>query len=425
MLAQVEAWVHLMDPEDTRGSQVNLTRTLQEMEGAMRNHRGAGLPPFVEEVLALAVENVGACDMMITLDLAPNARQSPLDKLLEPPLDEPRERPLHHGKPLSDAALAAVNDAMPFDRWIARFSPAADVNVFARLQESDPIGGKCLSQIIRNAIAGQDIDPRLQARYEKHMGATLKAMQHAMENHDGPGNPPFVDKVLALAVDNVGKNDLAIFGNLAFHAKVEPLGFIAVRDLHLPLDTACHRESTKWAGCQVVGAPFKYEGMNIDRIADKDAEYGVFFDASTREARKAGLGEQAGADIADEHFIRKWLADFKDANGDPHPNQVAVEPLQRGNPVEVLAQRPLKPGEVLIVSYEAMGPNGQMVGSHTMSLSAASDPPQLFDTNSRSVYSIERADLGSALERFVTAVTPKRHSLQWCMTRVSPSTPPI
>ena len=310
---------------------------------------------------------------------------------------------------------------MRFDRVIASFSPDADANVFARLQQSDPVGGKCLSQILLNAlktVKDRNTDPRLLAEYRMDLTRTLKEMQKTLERHDGAGNPPFVEKVLSLAVDEVGKKDLAIFGNLVDNARLEPLGLVPVHDIHLPqTEGVCHRAATKWAGCEALGVPFKYEGMKAGKIEEKMEDFFDFFKNVVLQSMQSGNGADAGADSAYNHINKEWLGKFTDGTGVPHHDAVTVEKLNHARPSDYLGKRPLAKGESLIVAYRAVKPNGAVELSHSLAVSGGEDP-KLMCTYLRHAYRFTGVDIGKVLEEAVAMRFPPDYTFQWSLARV-------
>ena len=69
MIANAKLQMAEMDPASRARCEANLIRTFEEMDRAVQDHRGSGLPSFVERVLMVADENVGVNDLALVGDL--------------------------------------------------------------------------------------------------------------------------------------------------------------------------------------------------------------------------------------------------------------------------------------------------------------------------------------------------------------------
>jgi len=88
------------------------------------------------------------------------------------------------------------------------------------IQQRDPAGAHCLGKIIANARSMMAVmEPASRARCEASLARTFEVMDRAALNHRGAGLPPAIQKVIALAVANVGVYDLAIVGDLVPYLK--------------------------------------------------------------------------------------------------------------------------------------------------------------------------------------------------------------
>lgn len=305
---------------------------------------------------------------------------------------------------LSPLATAEAAKAQPAAAFLKSIVPSLNEGVWNRMSDHDPQGMQCLSRMVENGFSCDTYknatDPRLKAEYHNALFATLGRMEREFQS----GDTSFCNHVANTARENVGRNDAAAFAHLSIQYDASKLGFVAERNLHMPQDTGvCHRESTKWAACQAVGVPFKYEGMNVEKIEKKHKAFveshGAAI-ASVADPTMQGLSRAARQ--ASNHAIQDWTAKFTDANGVAHRGEIDVSLTQRSSPSRALSQRPLGEGESMMVTLEVFMKDGS-AKAHTLAITGG-DTPKLFDPGFQTEFQFKGRDFGVAVEQYVRQV---------------------
>jgi hypothetical protein len=281
--------------------------------------------------------------------------------------------------------------------------PGSDPAVWRAMAQHDPVGMQAFGRMLleaKNSPAYLDSkDKRLDMQNEFFMNTTLQRMHESFK----AGDPSFTDHVLGKVRSQYGNDGKVLLGNLSAQFEAKKFGLEATHDLRLPQDEGvCHRAATKWASCALTGSPFKYEGMNIDKIDAKFKAYGDSVTQAAGHARQTG-GDVVGAVLqTDEAAVRAWTSKFTDANGVEHRGEIQAGPTLTMTPTEYLRQHPLGEGEGLMVSVKMFSPTKGHSG-HTMALVGGREP-RFVDTGQETEFKVRNPDIGGALEQYVNQV---------------------
>jgi Yersinia/Haemophilus virulence surface antigen len=161
----------------------------------------------------------------------------------------------------------------------------------------------------------------------------------------------------------------------------------------------CLRATTKWAACEVVQAPFKHRGLNVEKTQAKHTAYVTAHENAGQNAMRdirAGRfgtigtkeeGERivnAATSKASDDFVKQWLAKF--TTGDKrdktvHRNAVEAGELVRSDPSLHFADEPLQPGHAALTVFDKMA-GDEHISAHVVACSADSNGRvKLFDAN--------------------------------------------
>jgi len=194
----------------------------------------------------------------------------------------------------------------------------------------------------------------------------------------------------------------SLFGHTradAFQDRKAAMSMARKFDFHLhtafrqPVDWgACMRTSVKWAACQLVGAPFKFADLNLDKTLAKQAGYEKAFQASL-DAMNSEIERQALAlppDRRHQALVRAvlegtarhvsgWVNAFTDARGVEHAGRVGVGRPRGGvDLASFLGAAAARPDAAFIVCLDRPG-DGKDRSGHAVAVRGGS-PPRLFDT---------------------------------------------
>jgi hypothetical protein len=157
---------------------------------------------------------------------------------------------------------------------------------------------------------------------------------------------------------------------------------------HQPIDAGvCMRTSVKWAACRLVGAPFRFSKLNMERTRAKQADYERAFQSSL-DAMKGVIDAQE-VEVAPDarqrllaravlegtaRVLTGWADRFTDAKGVKHCNRLHVgRPQPNCDLAQMLHAASSSEDKALIVCID------RLESGHTVAVCGGREP-RVFDT---------------------------------------------